>query len=1010
LKKKKHRNIQSQKSENIDLVLIVVFSVLLLIPPFFRGMYFEDNQFYYSTVVFFSTLIFFSLRSILREKETIQTILDMFVLSISGLYWISNFWSVSVRHSYPEALKYSTLLCLFYAVSRLASRKKARKIFCGSLVLSGALLVIFCFDAVIGSSLNEEQGTLSMFFNGLFQLMGADKTFFDLYIDGRFYSNLQYANAFGAFVGSLYFVSTSLVSSSNRKGLMYASVTLSFLLFCGIVFSQSRAVFILFISLSIFYLFRLRNHERNGLFACFFSPIMSFIVLTFFGYYGVVTRPQGEMVSILVLTIMGMILSSVLLFLLTRIGEWKWSLSGLKFSKMRLVLIGVLVLFLLSLLSFALQSQPILLEHKSSELNSIRSISRHIELKENERFLVRLNMENTNEKEKRHSLYVDIRGKSDADILQLKKGRQLSYTEFQATNGREERTIEFQVPEDTKVVEMIFGNYYSGTSAKLYEVEVCQAQTKKKIKSLHLGSRYIPQDVLKRFDGFMHQKGFIERTYYMMDGWSLMKARLLWGHGGNTWRLQYFSHQSYDYWSTQAHNHLIQVGVETGLFGLVLYLGIFACCFVLYRNLRIGCLNNKTFEKGIEVESLFVAILFLGFHATMDFDFSIFAVYILLFSYLAILNGEVLKIQSLDGGNSVMRMLTRQYSIRMRVGFLILFLLFFAYQPISYLKAKQHYREGLMMEENFPEKARTAFQKAMMYDPDEPLYTLNVIRYELMNANTHENFSEILAMLEKLEAQTHHRYDLVKEVGRLFLILSQITDEEEKALQFFERATELRPMNVKVWEKCIDGYFEVILDHHSSHDIFKNGTFDKFYQAFLQNMDQLDVASHKSVLPMQLSPKALQQWQILKLMKNRRDRNVDYHKVKFYNGFDIDINHDFFPDVWQPTSSSVSILKQSEGLEILSEKEDDVVTLSTFPIQMEKLKRYQIYITLENLLEDRVYKYRVSKKEGIFRYNKDSGILFGEFETEDTFQRENSVIEFEISSSSMIKEMVVFEK
>ena len=145
-----------------------------------------------------------------------------------------------------------------------------------------------------------------------------------------------------------------------------------------------------------------------------------------------------------------------------------------------------------------------------------------------------------------------------------------SYREV-STQGTEERSIRFTVPEDSEEINIQFLNYYPGTSATFDNAQVIEPQINKTVKVLTLRYKYIPEGILtsviSRFKG-LTSSGDMARAIFYSDGMRIFGDRWFLGGGGGAWSLLYFSYQSYLYWSSQAHNFWLQTAVETGILGI----------------------------------------------------------------------------------------------------------------------------------------------------------------------------------------------------------------------------------------------------------------------------------------------------------------------------------------------------------------------------------------------------------------------------------------------------------
>jgi O-antigen ligase len=100
---------------------------------------------------------------------------------------------------------------------------------------------------------------------------------------------------------------------------------------------------------------------------------------------------------------------------------------------------------------------------------------------------------------------------------------------------------------------------------------------------------------------------------------------LLWGSGGNAWKYLYQKHQSYGYWSSQAHNYPLQLTIDVGLLGLLIFLLIITLTFI-------------TFIKNIKYQInryYFIIFILILIHSIIDFDLSLSAIMLLLWTFFS---------------------------------------------------------------------------------------------------------------------------------------------------------------------------------------------------------------------------------------------------------------------------------------------------------------------------------------------------------------------------------------
>lgn len=148
-----------------------------------------------------------------------------------------------------------------------------------------------------------------------------------------------------------------------------------------------------------------------------------------------------------------------------------------------------------------------------------------------------------------------------------------------------------------------------------------------------------PENLSQRISQIKDTSGhsYSSRMDFARWGLAIMKDYPLFGAGAGGWNALYHQYQEYQSWTTETHNHFVQVGVEAGALGLLafisLWLGLFLALWRIYRA-RQGT-NNDTWILNWGVAS---AALAFGLHAAMDFDLSLGAMSILLWTLLALLN------------------------------------------------------------------------------------------------------------------------------------------------------------------------------------------------------------------------------------------------------------------------------------------------------------------------------------------------------------------------------------
>ncbi|MDI9447665.1 MAG: glycosyltransferase [Bacillota bacterium] len=128
-----------------------------------------------------------------------------------------------------------------------------------------------------------------------------------------------------------------------------------------------------------------------------------------------------------------------------------------------------------------------------------------------------------------------------------------------------------------------------------------------------------------------------ERLYFYQDAIKMFKERPILGWGGGDWEEAYRAYQSYLYYSNQVHSHYFQIMVEAGLVGLVAILGIWFSFLLLTHRLYHGAKEDA--GKRLLIWTITAASVAVGFHAAIDFNLSLSALAIVLWTLFGLARG-----------------------------------------------------------------------------------------------------------------------------------------------------------------------------------------------------------------------------------------------------------------------------------------------------------------------------------------------------------------------------------
>lgn len=148
------------------------------------------------------------------------------------------------------------------------------------------------------------------------------------------------------------------------------------------------------------------------------------------------------------------------------------------------------------------------------------------------------------------------------------------------------------------------------------------------------GRALLAEDVFVRAGAISgEERSFTDRMTMNRDALRIVGDYPVTGAGGGGWNALYHQYQSYPYWTTETHNYFFQTWVEAGTVGFAAVLALWG--FFIYLLVRLWRYGMR---DGVWVSTwaAAVAVLGLGLHSFFDFNLSMAAMGLLLFSYMGL--------------------------------------------------------------------------------------------------------------------------------------------------------------------------------------------------------------------------------------------------------------------------------------------------------------------------------------------------------------------------------------
>ena len=135
-------------------------------------------------------------------------------------------------------------------------------------------------------------------------------------------------------------------------------------------------------------------------------------------------------------------------------------------------------------------------------------------------------------------------------------------------------------------------------------------------------SRYLfSESLVQRIEVVLDPKTMYDRFGFYLDGFQIFRDYPLTGIGGDSWRFIYASYQKYHYVANDPHSYAMQLPVEYGISGLLIFLGFAAGLVILFAQ----CIKDK--REGDIVLLMIVGTLFA--HSMIDVDFTFYGQFLI---------------------------------------------------------------------------------------------------------------------------------------------------------------------------------------------------------------------------------------------------------------------------------------------------------------------------------------------------------------------------------------------
>jgi O-antigen ligase len=925
----------------IQYMFLLSMSWLIFYSPFVRGMYFESEQRPAIIYTLFIFLLFWIYKWIKGEPTRFfRNKLDIALFALVAMYGLSFFWAVSKHDAIFEWLKYCMYFSVYYIISDIADMDKKKNVILWSILLAGLGLSIIGLDGMLGSKLGD-------FLNQYLKLPNSEQgIFFGTFVGDRINSTLQYPNSLAIYLIVCFFI--SLILSDNIKKIYLKAILFisSYILLITILFTQSKGGILVFlVGIALFYIFTKKDKKPY----LFFKLIIGLIagIFTFLKFYSEINVLK-ESVPLFIKNISIILTIALILFLIIKLIYTKTRVLNNKivlsfFSKY----IYVFILFLLIPIFYILNSnilEPIILEYTDSVNN--RTFSKTIVSEKNQEYTLRIKLGNTvAEPEKSILLRVFSYNKNQlvasGNTEIVNKIYKLSVIEkgiyFKTVEDTEKIAIHIDVQEkDTKIV---FNSINIESNSRIDENT-----------ELLLKNKYLSDSLYDKYKFLFLNRSTLSRSVFYKDGFKIIKRSPMLGSGGNAWKYLYQKYQSYGYWSSQAHNYPLQLTIETGLIGLLMFLGLIIIMVI-------------NFIKNIQYEIsryIFLTAFIIIVHSIIDFDLSLSSIMIILWVLFSLYSTNVNIRKEIVNNKSI-------YT-KLKVPVIIICVIFINTFPIKQSFAQKYATNASQyLKENNLNAAVSSMDRAKRIDKYKPHYYIDYANLLLMQEHITQS------VLESTKENINIAENLANEDFELLnkILTYNITKigNIEKSIEILDKLQKLRPHWDYTWELSYAWYWEII-----KYNIENGLDFQNVLEISLVKLDDLKGTMLDSISPVKFNRNTMYIIQKMIYLNENDYSFIDAERLVFYS-IDIDIDSNDIPDQWYDFSN----LSYEKRINKYTFQNTDSYIRSQ-KLHLNSKTKYALIIKSDILFDNYIYINSVLKKQKI---EKKNGVYTIEFETGD---------------------------
>lgn len=782
-------------SRYLDYLLLVTLIGLLTISPFYRGLFFRENYLPTISIILLTSVILI-IKQIINRDVFIKNFMDIAFLSLFLAYLISLPFGISKSGALDGVMKCFAAFMGYKIAFELAKNSRLKEVLLDGIVLSGMVTGIF---SLLGSG-----GIIDI--KGVF---GWGERLNGLY---------QYPNSTASILGAIFILNVFLLMDKKNVLLRVAYFTSASIMMLTFLETRSRGAMLTLAAAWTFAFLLCKAKDKLGLILytsastsagiLFYSPIYTSIV------------DKHNFLALFA----GFITVSVLAGAIVEIANKKLSYLEAKFINR--LLLGSLFAFVAAAIIAFNMTTPLKLSGEHTQRNY-----EIYQVKPSTAYRLEFQAESLNAEAGNLNVIVNSVNRA--------KERSELYNNSLKVNGTSTGKLDFTTNDTTYFITL---NFINGSPDKGVSVDNCilkSADSGVIIEKLKLDYRFIPADIAKKINEIsLKTESSSERLVFVRDGIKMFKDHFLTGTGGGGWRVLYTKYQSYNYTSTEAHNYYLQTAIESGILGVIAMFGILICFLIIGVKLYLQGKGNHYMLIGL------ISMLFeLLTHAALDFDFSMYAIFLVLISGMGWLSSAATQ-------EDIISIKAARWRTAINLSVLTLSVVVAVFSITVYAGLLQGAKAASLMSTDSP-KAKAMYESALessVYNSALLMDYSQIMTIEVKQNKDTALIKQIYTNYKKVEEDEPYETRYYGIMMNFYMTYGFADD----ALALSERLIEVQPFKASSYETRADVCYVLIRYYFDKKDY---RTALKYNGMILDIEKQYEEANKRLIAPFELSEK-----------------------------------------------------------------------------------------------------------------------------------------------------------